>query len=188
MPGCREEKGRFREWLVLCCVAGMLLSFAVPGYLRHRREEDLSRVLRAADWHSRELARWWEEGGAAPAQSGSPVQGNRQESQMRRVDDGAIDIAAKLREYVDYFGAVGAESGGADVPLIVERVSAPDTCRRDGRVHLVPAKDEHGQIRGAWIVATNRSHSGGPRNDGILVMHRVGGEIGRLPAGESQGK
>jgi len=159
------KKGlRFSEVMVLVGALGVLISVAVPSYLRMVRSDRVNGILASAVELRDDLSRWIERT-TAPAESG-----------------GRALPAAPLQAVVELYNRTGQEPRAEAGAVVVEPAGLPaGRCARDGKIHLVPLADAGGSVDGAVIVVTSDRHRGGPADDGLLAEYRIRVERAAAP-------
>jgi hypothetical protein len=166
-----KRKPGIIQFAVFCCALGVVVSMAVPAWLQHQKRARLDQIVENALWHRAELSRWLQ----GPGSSVDPPAMATDAPRSAAVAVGiARDVGEVLRTYVDYYNSKAPAATAKSMRLVLEaRGTSPDSCRRDGNIHLVPTVDETGAVQGAEIVVTNWGRVGGPRNDGILAVYLV---------------
>jgi hypothetical protein len=170
----REPNTRFRfnEGMVLLGALGILISVAVPSYLQVRNADRMETLLTEAIQFREELSRWIER----PERFPSLAVGKITESMKGAVSPDLSSAVSPetLRDFLRLYNLTGELPAAEEARIVLEPSGLPaERCARDGKIHVIPLEPEAGSVSGATILVTNRVHSGGPRDDGLLAEYRV---------------
>jgi len=170
----REKKDGFRfpEWMVLFGALGILISVAVPSYLRLEKRERVEELMTSAANFREDLSRWMErvDEAAPPAEATRPGKDGRHEPP---VVSSSISQEAMSR-FLHLYDMTGERPGAAEAVIVVESAGLdPERCPRDGKIHIIPEEPQDGAVSAVTLLVTDSMPHGGPGNDGLLAVYKI---------------
>lgn len=167
----RRKGIRIIEIATVAAVLGILVSLAIPSFLRIQARSRVDSLLESARSCREELPRWLSNSiSIEPDALNTDRVGNANGEAL------AFDPRGVLQDYARIYNGRSQQGNlpGEKPLFVVERTgTAPDLCQRDGRIHIIPIVDPAIEGVAAKVVVTDENKIGGPNYDGILAVYDV---------------
>ena len=174
----RNQKGfTLIELMIVVAIIGILAAIAIPNYLGMQKKSKMRAIMGATQAAKAELHSWI---ATYLSQEIGVVDLN---------GDGTLDAldvppvgGDPIADYVALHSTPGGDGGNtvdgfddvspfdSTLPLFVANVAPPVLT---GQIYINPIMNGFGQIVGATLVGMHVENTGGPNNDGVLIVHTV---------------
>ena len=145
-------------WMVMIGALGILISVAIPSYLRLEKSEQIDTLLSSAAHLREEISQ----------RIGRPEVTSLENAGTESIPPSTLETFLRL------YKMTANQPLAEEATIVMEPAGITrDRCARDGKIHVIPTKDVDGVLSGATILVTNQIHQGGPANDGLLAVYKV---------------
>jgi len=173
----RNQKGfTLIELMIVVAIIGILAAIAIPNYLGMQKKSKMRAIMGATQAAKAELHSWV---AAYKSQEMGVIDLNGDGSLT--VADDPTGLADPVGDYVALHSTDGGMGDAANpgfddvspfdgtVPLFAANVAPALT----GQIYINDITDVNGNVVGATLVGMHIEATGGPNNDGVLVLHTV---------------
>jgi len=175
----RNQKGfTLIELMIVVAIIGILAAIAIPNYLGMQKKSKMRAIMGATQAAKSELHSWI----ACYLTSEIGVVDLDGDGSLTNADDPTTaGTGDPIADFVALHSIDGGDGGStvngfddvspfnSTLPLFVAN-AAPATT---GQTYINPITDVNGNVVGATLIGTHIEPTGGPNNDGTLVVHTV---------------